>query len=84
MDTKVASWNLLWSWSKPIVEWEQVFYFQKVNHFIGNKEIARKDLLKKNIEKVKKLGKKAKALFDIIPETFLLPAENIAFVKKFR
>lgn len=55
-----------------------------MNHFIGNKQIARKDLLKKNIESVQKLGGKIKQFFDIIPETFLLPGENIAFIKKFR
>ena len=41
-------------------------------------------MLKKNIEKVKKLGKKTKIAFDIIPETFFLPAENMQFVRKFR
>ena len=81
---KTSSWNLLWTWSKPLVELSHLFYFQKINHFIGNKEIARKDLLKKNIEKIKKLGKKTKIAFDIIPETFFLPGENMQFVKKFR
>ena len=84
LELKTSSWNLLWTWSKPLVELSTLFYFQKINHFIGNKEIARKDLLKKNIEKVKKLGKRTKIAFDIIPETFFLPAENMQFVKKFR
>lgn len=44
-----TSWNLLWTWSKPQIDFSDLFYFQKVNHFIGNKQIARKDLLKKNI-----------------------------------
>jgi hypothetical protein len=35
--------------------------------------LARKDLLKKNIEKIKKLSKKLNEFFDIIPETFFLP-----------
>lgn len=67
------SWNLLWTWSKPQIDFQDLFYFQKVNHFIGNKQIARKDLLKKNIEKIQKLSNKMKNYFDIIPETFLLP-----------
>lgn len=79
-----VSWNLLWTWSKPQIDFSDLFFFQKVNHFIGNKQIARKDLLKKNIENVQKLGGKIKQFFDIIPETFLLPGENIAFIKKFR
>ena len=44
-----ASWNLLWTWSRPQIDQKFLCYFQKVNHFFGNKEIARKDLLKKNI-----------------------------------
>jgi tubulin polyglutamylase TTLL5 len=43
------SWNLLWTWSRPQIDFQDLFFFQKVNHFIGNKQIARKDLLKKNI-----------------------------------
>ena len=66
MDLKV-SWNLLWTWSKPIVELSLLCKFQKFNHYLGNREIARKDLLKKNIERYKKLGPKAKIAFDIIP-----------------
>ena len=79
-----TSWNLLWTWSRPQIDQRFLCYFQKVNHFFGNKEIARKDLLKKNIEKIKKLGKKAQTTFDIIPETFYLPGENMQFVRKFR
>jgi tubulin polyglutamylase TTLL5 len=68
-----SSWNLLWTWSKPQIDLTDLFIFQKVNHFFGNKEIARKDLLKKNIEKIKKMSKKLAVLFDIIPETYFLP-----------
>jgi tubulin polyglutamylase TTLL5 len=79
-----TSWNLLWTWSRPQIDFGDLLLFQKVNHFLENKQLARKDLLKKNIEKVQRLGAKAKAFFDIIPETFLLPGQNIAFIKKFR
>jgi tubulin polyglutamylase TTLL5 len=68
-----SSWNLLWTWSKPQIDINDLFIFQKVNHFFGNKQIARKDLLKKNIEKIKKMSKKLAILFDIIPETYFLP-----------
>jgi len=78
------SWNLLWTWSKPQIDISDLCYFQKINHFLGNKQIARKDLLKKNIENIKKINTKMKNYFDIIPETFLLPGENMAFIKKFR
>ena len=78
------SWNLLWTWSRPQIDFTDLLVFQKVNHFLGNKQLARKDLLKKNIEKVQRLGSRMRQFFDIIPETFLLPGENIPFIKKFR
>ena len=61
------------TWSRPQIEFDDLFLFQKVNHFPGNKQLARKDLLKKNIEMIQKLGNKIRNFFDIIPETFLLP-----------
>ena len=60
-------WNLLWTWSKPQIDFNTLIKFQKVNHFPGSKELARKDLLKKNIEKIKKMSKKLNEYFDIIP-----------------
>jgi tubulin polyglutamylase TTLL5 len=83
MDLK-TSWNLLWTWSRPQIDLRLLFFFQKINHFLGSKELARKDLLKKNIERIKKLGNKARSSFDIIPETYFLPGENMQFIKKFR
>ena len=79
-----SSWNLLWTWSRPQIDFSDLFLFQKVNHFLGNKQLARKDLLKKNIEQIQKLGPRMKQLFDIIPETYLLPGENMGFIRKFR
>ena len=32
-----TSWNLLWTWSRPQIEQKYLCYFQKVNHFFGNK-----------------------------------------------
>ena len=61
------SWNLLWTWSRPQIDFNDLFLFQKVNHFPGNKQLARKDLLKKNIEMIQKLGNKIRGYFDIIP-----------------
>jgi hypothetical protein len=77
------SWNLLWTWSKPQIDFKTLIYFQKINHFVNNKQLSRKDLLKKNIEKIKRLGTKIKAVFDIIPDTYLLPGETDTFIQKF-
>ena len=46
-----TSWNLLWTWSKPKVDYVSLLAFQKVNHFRQAKALTRKDLLKKNIQK---------------------------------
>ena len=51
-----TSWNVLWTWSKPQIDLNKLILFQKVNHFSFNKNLARKDLLKKNIERCQKLG----------------------------
>eukprot|EP00347_Sterkiella_histriomuscorum_P016526 403352853 len=69
------SWNLLWTWSKIKSSLDNLLVWQKFNHFPENKNITRKDLLKKNIEKVQKISKKSKQVFDIIPLTFILPQE---------
>lgn len=47
-----ASWNLLWTWKKPQIDLDRLLIFQKINHFPQNKNMVRKDLLKKNIERV--------------------------------
>ena len=77
------SWNLLWTWSKPQIDFHSLIYFQKVNHFPLNKNLSRKDMLKKNIEKIKRLGNRMSSLFDIIPETYLLPGESDQFIEKY-
>ncbi|CAD8100366.1 unnamed protein product [Paramecium primaurelia] len=78
-----TSWNVLWTWSKPQIDLNKLLLFQKVNHFPFNKNLGRKDLLKKNIERCQKLGTKAQQIFDIIPSTFLLPKEYVQFMEKF-
>lgn len=78
------SWNLLWTWAKPQIDFKTLIYFQRVNHFVNNKQISRKDLLKKNIEKIKRLGVKIGQVFDIIPDTYLLPGEADNFIKKYQ
>ena len=70
-----TSWNLLWTWSKPQIEFNKLLYWQKVNHFPLNKNLVRKDLLKKNIEKMQKLGAKTSAIYNFIPQTYVLPKE---------
>jgi hypothetical protein len=45
------SWNFMWSWSKLTIDLTRLLAFQRVNHFSGNKNVSRKDFLKRNIER---------------------------------
>lgn len=77
------SWNILWTWSKPRIKMSHLLVWQRVNHYPDSKELTRKDLLKKNIQRYTNMGGKGGAQFDIMPLTFLLPHEYTAFVQAF-
>uniref|UniRef100_K3W656 Tubulin-tyrosine ligase family protein n=1 Tax=Globisporangium ultimum (strain ATCC 200006 / CBS 805.95 / DAOM BR144) TaxID=431595 RepID=K3W656_GLOUD len=79
-----TTWNLLWTWSKPRVERKTLLAWQKVNHFQHAKALTRKDCLKKNMGKYLAMGGKMKAAYDVIPLTFILPQEYIAFVQAYQ
>ncbi|RLN63670.1 hypothetical protein BBJ28_00023134, partial [Nothophytophthora sp. Chile5] len=79
-----TTWNLLWTWSKPRVERQTLLAWQKVNHFQHAKALTRKDCLKKHIGKYLAAGGRLRQAFDIIPPTFLLPKEYVAFVQAFQ
>ena len=57
--------------------------WQKVNHFKHAKELVRKDLLKKNLARYQVLGPKMNAMFTLLPQTFILPKEFLAFAEAF-
>lgn len=78
-----VSWNFLWTWSKPRLSISQLLIWQKVNHFQDSKELTRKDLLKKNLQRFTDMGGKYGDYFEIMPQTFLLPHEFVGFVKVF-
>mmetsp|Transcript_28937 Transcript_28937/g.43684 ORF Transcript_28937/g.43684 Transcript_28937/m.43684 type:complete len:251 (+) Transcript_28937:1026-1778(+) len=77
------SWNLMWSWSKITIDLGKLLVFQKVNHFTGNKNVSRKDFLKRNIERAQKMSAKANTIFNIMPMTFILPKEYVGFLENF-
>ncbi|KAG1687261.1 hypothetical protein DVH05_005311 [Phytophthora capsici] len=79
-----TTWNLLWTWSKPRVERQTLLAWQKVNHFQHAKALTRKDCLKKQIGKYLATGGRLRQAFDIIPPTFILPKEYVAFVQAFQ
>jgi tubulin polyglutamylase TTLL5 len=79
------SWNLLWTWSKPHINKSHLLIWQKVNHFDDSKQLTRKDLLKKNIQRFTDMkDNKYASEFEIMPQTFLLPNEYTQFVQCFK
>lgn len=47
-----TTWNLLWTWSKPRINYDGLLIFQRVNHFPRSKELTRKDLLKRHVSRL--------------------------------
>lgn len=83
-----ASWNLLWTWAQPKLEIDSLLAFQKINRFRKSKGLTRKDLLKKNIQRLcaSSGGRRdsvTRNAFSIMPLTFVLPQEYNAFVAAF-
>ena len=76
-------WNLMWVWSKLQKDMSRLLVWQRANHFIGAKNVSRKDFLKRNIERAQKFSAKARSCFDIMPLTFILPKEYVAFLETF-
>ena len=74
-----GTWNLLWTWRQPKINWDELLPFQRVNHFPQARQLTRKDLLKKHLHRQRKLSERAAEAFDIMPLTFSLPSESLAF-----
>lgn len=74
------TWNILWTYSYPKINYSSILSIQKVNHYINNRTIARKDLLNKSINRIRAVNEKSYAEFDIIPQTFLLGKEYLDFL----
>lgn len=73
----------MWVWSKLQRDMSRMLVWQKANHFIGAKNVSRKDFLKRNIERAQKFSARAKNVFDIMPLTYILPKEYVAFLETF-
>ena len=64
-----GTWNLLWTWRPPRVAWRELLPWQRVNHFPQSRQLTRKDLLKKHLQRCDARGR----AFDLMPLTFVLP-----------
>jgi len=77
------SWNMLWTWSKPKIRWEDLLTWQRVNHFQEAKQLTRKDNLKRNISRFRNIPGKIGEAFDILPVTYTLPGDYVGFCTEF-
>lgn len=75
-------WNVLWTCTscKPYL-YEGLNEFQKINHFPQSSELTRKDSLCANVVKMQE--KFGNDVFDIIPDTYILPDEFADFYSHF-
>ena len=68
------TWNIIWSNGHiKNYGYEGINSYQRINHFPNSYEITRKDRLCDNISRMQL--KYGKDLFNIIPETYILPDE---------
>ena len=67
-------WTIAWSSGHiKLTDYQKLNRYQKMNHFPRSNELTRKDLLYKNLSKLKELFPGAK--FDFLPESYILPNE---------
>ncbi|CAM9123029.1 unnamed protein product, partial [Phaeothamnion confervicola] len=78
-----ATWNLLWTWSRPRIDYGSLLTWQKVNHFPSSRELTRKDLLSRHLARAMGLSRRCAHEFYIMPRTFILPHDFTAFVAAF-
>lgn len=82
--------NTKWVYDNASTIYRRLKPHQRVNHFVNTHELTRKDLVIKNIKrKARQLEKEgrheeAKAMLDITPPTYVLPADYALFLEEFK
>jgi len=87
-----TDWNIFWTdkdWIHQTYEKIHLDPHQHVNHFLNHYELTRKDLLVKNMKRMKrqceKDGKPEEASkYNVYPITFVVPPEYNMFVEEFK
>jgi len=87
-----GDWDFIWSDRCGIMEIYDNQYLEehvKLNHFRNHYELTRKNLMAKNLKRLKKQvereqGKLEAAKLDFFPQTFELPSEYHMFVEEFK
>ena len=78
-----GTWNVLWTWRQPKLNWDELLPWQRVNHFPQARQLTRKDMLAKHLMRQRQRSERASEAFDIMPLTFALPKESLAFTDAF-
>jgi len=87
-----TEWNIFWTdkdWIHSFFDKIHLDPHQHVNHFLNHYELTRKDLLVKNMKRMKRLCEKEGRLeeaakYNICPITFVVPQEYSMFVEEFK
>ena len=80
--TEGNEWNVLWtSQSVKHFMYDSMNEFQKINHFPNSNELTRKDRLCENVVKMQE--RFGKEVFNIIPDSYILPDEFADFYSHF-
>eukprot|EP00434_Breviolum_minutum_P005916 symbB.v1.2.005217.t1/scaffold266.1/size251003/14 len=85
-------WHIFWcdkDWIHSAFDKMHLDPHQHVNHFLNHYELTRKDLLVKNMKRMKRLCEKDgrpsdASKYNICPVTFVLPQEYSMFVEEFK
>ncbi|ETO10151.1 tubulin--tyrosine ligase [Reticulomyxa filosa] len=79
--TNTCNWNVFWGKHLSVEQIRNLSSFQRINHFPGSTRLGRKDSLSQSVNAmIQKYGRKN---YNIIPRTYILPAQHNAFVKRF-
>eukprot|EP00755_Sulcionema_specki_P036654 Sspe_Gene.107363::Locus_85475_Transcript_1_1_Confidence_1.000_Length_1870::g.107363::m.107363 len=73
--------NFVWTWRKPRIRTRYLLTLQRVNHYPNSAALTRKDLLKKSVQRFKRLPSRVGEAFDILPQTYVLPQEYTQFME---
>eukprot|EP01029_Cantina_marsupialis_P007224 TRINITY_DN1799_c0_g2_i1.p1 TRINITY_DN1799_c0_g2~~TRINITY_DN1799_c0_g2_i1.p1 ORF type:complete len:414 (+),score=111.55 TRINITY_DN1799_c0_g2_i1:66-1307(+) len=87
-----TDWDFNWAdtaWIREFLDHMHLDEHQRINHFRNFRELTRKDLLVKNVKRMRKQlarsGNSSEAsLYNFVPESFVLPSEYGIFVEAFK
>ena len=72
-----SNWNLLWSGLQKTFIYKNFFTYQRTNHFPGTYQVARKDNLWRNINRLRAIHIND---YNIAPVTYVLPEDLNSFL----